>query len=89
MGADPAHARALVRDIARAGPGGGASPGGLSRREVQVLRLVAAGRTNEQIAVALTLSPHTVHRHVANILTKLDASTRAGAAVHAVTHELI
>jgi DNA-binding NarL/FixJ family response regulator len=54
-----------------------------------VLRLVAGGRTNQQIADALTLSPHTVHRHVAHILTKLDQPTRAGAAAYAVTNDIL
>lgn len=54
-----------------------------------MLRLVAAGRNNQQIAAALVLSPHTVHRHVANILTKLDQPTRAGAAAYAITNGLL
>jgi DNA-binding NarL/FixJ family response regulator len=45
-----------------------------------VLRLIAAGHTNQAIAVELTLSEHTVKRHVANVLTKLDLPTRAAAA---------
>jgi pimeloyl-ACP methyl ester carboxylesterase/DNA-binding CsgD family transcriptional regulator len=52
----------------------------LSPRERQVLRLIAAGHTNQAIAVELTLSEHTVKRHVANVLTKLDLPTRAAAA---------
>jgi len=51
----------------------------LSRREVEVLRLVAAGLSNREIASSLILSEHTVHRHVANILRKLGQSSRAGA----------
>jgi ATP/maltotriose-dependent transcriptional regulator MalT len=51
----------------------------LSGRELEVLRLVARGRTNTEIAEALFLSPHTVKRHVANILTKLDVPTRSAA----------
>lgn len=62
---------------------------GLSDREIEVLGLVAQGLTNQQIATALTLSPHTVHRHVAHILTKLDLPTRSAAAAHAVTHDLL
>ena len=59
----------------------GASP--LSRRETEVLRLVAAGLSNREIASSLVLSEHTVHRHVANILGKLTQSSRAAAAAHA------
>ena len=63
--------------------------GPLSRRETDVLRLVAAGRTNKQIAEQLVISEHTVHRHVANILRKLDEPTRAAAAAHAARLDLI
>ena len=52
----------------------------LSGREAEVLRLVAAGLSNREIAGSLFLSEHTVHRHVANILSKLGQSSRAGAA---------
>ena len=52
----------------------------LSGREAEVLRLVAAGLSNREIAGSLYLSEHTVHRHVANILRKLGQSSRAGAA---------
>lgn len=52
----------------------------LTQRETQVLALVAAGRTDAQIAEELVLSPHTVHRHVANIRTKLRVPSRAAAA---------
>jgi pimeloyl-ACP methyl ester carboxylesterase/DNA-binding CsgD family transcriptional regulator len=78
------------RDMRRAlagflGDGGrpevnGDSP--LSMRETEVLRLVAAGLSNREIAASLVLSPHTVHRHVANVLRKLDQSSRAAAAAY-------
>lgn len=55
----------------------------LSRRETDVLRLVASGLSNREIASSLVLSEHTVHRHVANILRKLGQSTRAAAAAQA------
>ena len=55
----------------------------LTGREAEVLRLVAAGLSNREIAGSLVLSEHTVHRHVANILTKLTQSSRAAAAAHA------
>ena len=55
----------------------------LSDREAEVLRLVAAGLSNREIAGSLVLSEHTVHRHVANILRKLTQSSRAAAAASA------
>ena len=55
----------------------------LTRREAEVLRLVAAGLSNREIASSLVLSEHTVHRHVANILRKLTQSSRAAAAASA------
>jgi DNA-binding NarL/FixJ family response regulator len=66
-----------------------ALPGGLSAREVEVLRLVAAGLTNRAIADALTISERTVDRHVSNIFTKLDVSTRAAATAFAYEHRLV
>ena len=59
--------------------------GRLSAREREVLRLVAEGRSNQEIAEALVISAHTVHRHVANILTKLDQTSRTGAVTCAMT----
>lgn len=52
----------------------------LSAREIEVLELVASGHTDAEIAATLHLSPHTVHRHVANARTKLDVRSRAAAA---------
>jgi pimeloyl-ACP methyl ester carboxylesterase/DNA-binding CsgD family transcriptional regulator len=65
----------------------GASP--LSRRETEVLSLVATGLSNREIASTLILSEHTVHRHVANILRKLAQSSRAAAAAQAARAGLI
>ena len=62
---------------------------GLSRRELEVLRLVAAGRTNREIATTLVLSEHTVARHVQNILAKLSVSSRTAATAFAFEHDLI
>ena len=61
----------------------------LSEREQELLRLVADGLTNEQIARRLIVSVHTVHRHVANIRLKLNQPSRGAAASYAVRHELI
>jgi ATP/maltotriose-dependent transcriptional regulator MalT len=58
----------------------GAGAGGLTRRETEVVRLVAGGRTNREIARELFLSPRTVDMHVQNILLKLDCRSRADAA---------
>jgi DNA-binding NarL/FixJ family response regulator len=62
--------------------------GELSRREMEVLDLVAQGLTNRDIAARLVLSEHTVNRHVANILRKLGLSSRAAAASLAGRHGL-
>jgi DNA-binding CsgD family transcriptional regulator len=61
----------------------------LSAREVQVLRLVASGKTNRAIAGALGISEKTVARHVSNIFTKLGLSSRAAATAYAYQHDLV
>jgi DNA-binding CsgD family transcriptional regulator len=63
--------------------------GGLTGRELEVLRLVAAGQTNRSIAADLFLSERTVERHVSNILTKLGVSSRAAATAYAYQHQLV
>jgi DNA-binding NarL/FixJ family response regulator len=65
-----------------------APPGGLTPREVEVLRLVAAGHTNRQIAEALVISEKTVARHVSNIFTKTGVASRASATAWAYEHDL-
>ncbi len=62
---------------------------GLTPRELQVLRLVAAGETNKAIAGKLSLSEKTVDRHVSNIFTKLDVPSRAAATAFAYQHKLV
>ena len=64
-------------------------PGGLSRREVQVLRLVAAGKTNREIGAELVISEHTVARHLSNIFTKLSLPSRAAVTAYAVENGLV
>ncbi|WP_199424776.1 alpha/beta fold hydrolase [Actinotalea solisilvae] len=64
----------------------GRSDRALTPRELEVLRLVAAGLTDAEIARELVLSPHTVHRHVANVRTKLGVTSRAAAAAWAARH---
>jgi DNA-binding CsgD family transcriptional regulator len=65
-----------------------ALPGGLTVREVEVLVLVASGRSNPQIAEALVLSEKTVARHLSNIFTKIGVTSRTAAAAYAFEHGL-
>ena len=62
---------------------------GLTPRELEVLRLVAAGKTNKAIAATLVLSERTVDRHVSNIFAKLGASSRTAATAYAYEHQLV
>ena len=61
---------------------------GLTPRELQVLRLIAAGNSNREIAAALIISEHTVARHVQNIFAKLGVSSRTAASAFAFAHDL-
>lgn len=63
-------------------------PAGLTAREAEVLRLVAAGKTNRDIAVELVISEHTVSRHLQNMFAKLGVSSRAAATAFAFEHGL-
>jgi DNA-binding CsgD family transcriptional regulator len=60
----------------------------LSAREIEVLRLIAAGRSNARIAEALVISPNTVGRHISNIFDKLGFANRAEATAYALRHGL-
>ena len=87
-----ARARAFLDGLPReADAGATAAPvaAGLTRRELDVLRLVAEGLNNQAIAARLFVSEHTVHRHVANILNKLSVSSRAAAVAQAARHGLL
>lgn len=64
-------------------------PDGLTAREAEVLALVAAGRSNREIAGALVISHKTVARHLSNIFVKCGLSTRAAATAYAFEHHLI
>ena len=64
-------------------------PGGLTDRQLEVLRLVAQGRTDREIAAALVISEHTVARHVSNIRTRLGVSSRAAATAFVYAHDLV
>ena len=66
----------------------GALPAGLSAREVEVLKLVAQGLTNAQIAKQLFISPNTVNRHLNSVYRKLDVNSRAAATRFATQHSL-
>ena len=74
---------------AQAGRAGSREPHGLTPRELEVLRLVAAGQTNKSIAAELVLSERTVERHVSNIFAKLAVSSRAAATAFAFEHKLL
>ena len=63
-------------------------PDGLTEREVEVLRLVAAGRTDREIAEAMVISVRTVSTHVSNILNKIDVANRTEAASYATRQGL-
>ena len=67
----------------------GHRPDGLTAREIEVLGLIAAGKTNKVIARQLFLSEKTVDRHVSNIFLKLGVSSRAAATAYAFTHKLV
>ena len=86
LGADTEAARAQ-RLLGQ--PGEGQALPELTRREREVARLLTEGLTNRQIAERLVVSEHTVHRHVANILRKLDVSSRTAAAAHAAQSGLV
>jgi DNA-binding NarL/FixJ family response regulator len=64
-------------------------PGSLTTREIEVLRLIASGQSNRQIADALFLSPRTIERHIANIYLKIDAHNKAEATRFALQHRLV
>ena len=87
LGAAPDASRVAALAAAAAPPE--TTQGGLTGREVEVLRLVATGRTNRAIAAALRISEKTVARHLSNIFTKLDLPSRAAATAYAYEHKLI
>jgi DNA-binding NarL/FixJ family response regulator len=87
LGAMPDVAR--VEGLTSSGSPSRASVNGLTAREVEVLRLVATGKTNRAIAEALGISEKTVARHVSNIFSKLSLSSRAAATAYAYEHELL
>jgi DNA-binding CsgD family transcriptional regulator len=79
----------LARTAGQAEPARRRSVGPLSERELQVLRLVGAGKTNREIGEALFISEKTVARHVSNIFDKIGVSSRTGATAWAYQHNLM
>ncbi len=79
----------LVRVDSLTRPASSADTHGLTPRELQVLRLVASGESNREIASTLVISEHTVARHVQNIFAKLDVSSRTAASAFAFEHDLV
>lgn len=61
---------------------------GLTSREIDVLRLIATGHSNKQIAMTLGLSVRTIERHITNLYGKIDAQNKADATVYALRHHL-
>jgi ATP/maltotriose-dependent transcriptional regulator MalT len=90
-GIELSRARAVLNGVASAVPSADRAPqvpsndnrGGLTARELEVLRLISTGLSNQAIAERLFISEHTVHRHVANTLTKLSVPSRSAAVAHA------
>lgn len=87
LGAAPDALRLAA--LASAAPPGRPDRGGLTGREIEVLRQVAAGKTNRAIAAELDISEKTVARHLSNIFTKLDLPSRAAATAYAYEHKLV
>jgi DNA-binding CsgD family transcriptional regulator len=85
LGASPDSARVAALLATSTGP----ACGGLTGREVEVLRLVATGKTNRAIALDLSISEKTVARHLSNIFTKLDLTSRSAATAYAYEHKLL
>lgn len=92
MSLDDAIAYALRRDTGQAGkaqPSAAERPGGLTPREVEVLRLMAAGKSNREIAERLVVSTRTVVHHIEHVYQKIGARNRAEAAIYAVRQGLL
>ena len=92
---DPDAVEAVLADAGDAAAGRraratrAARPAGLTRREVEVLRLVADGSSNADIAERLVISRRTAEHHVQHVYTKIGASTRVAAAMFALEHDLL
>jgi DNA-binding NarL/FixJ family response regulator len=82
----PSFAEPLTVGAAKGSP---AYPAGLSKREVEVLRLVAQGLTDVQVADQLIISPRTVNYHMSSIYSKIGVSSRSAATRYAIEHHLL
>ena len=91
LGARPdlATVESLMVSLDDVGKGAPRKICGLTERELQVLRLIASGKTNKAIARDLSLSEKTVDRHVSNIFAKADVNSRAAATAFAYEHKLV
>jgi ATP/maltotriose-dependent transcriptional regulator MalT len=91
LGMRPLMERVAARldGLAAGSPPAPAYPDGLTQREVEVLRLIAQGRSNPEIAQELVVSIRTVTTHVSNIFSKINAANRAEAATYAIRHGLM
>ena len=78
----------MAQAVTTAAPDAHSAPSGLTAREVDVLRLLAAGHANREIGERLRISERTVENHVLHILTKLGVPSRTAAATYAVRHGL-
>jgi DNA-binding NarL/FixJ family response regulator len=80
---------AAAPDLAALEDPGRTGAHGLTARELEVLRLVASGKTNREISEELVISEHTVARHMQNIFAKLGVSSRTAASAFAYSHDLV
>ena len=85
----PAMTRALLKDIAPSGRSARGADNTLTHRETEILRLIARGHTNNQIAEKLSISPRTVEGHRANLMGKLDLHSRVELVEYAEQHGLL
>src|SRR5262249_40308813 len=87
---EASRAQAIVDAVnATSGASAKKTRGGLTAREIDVVRLVAKGHSNAQLARRLSISDHTLHRHVANILLKLNVRTRSAIVARAAALGLL
>ncbi len=86
---DPESTDAVLAAVGHRVPRRREGPAGLTRREVEVLRLLAQGLSNKEIAERLVISPKTAGNHIEHIYTKIDASSRATASLFAMRHGLL
>jgi HD-GYP domain-containing protein (c-di-GMP phosphodiesterase class II) len=89
VGLDPQAVRAVLEAGGHRASRRSRGPGGLTEREVEVVRLVAIGRTNKEIGAVLGMSARTAQKHVMNVYAKIGRESRAGLALFAVEHGLL